>query len=117
MGAPTASATTSGIAPAHSQPGFLVSLLAAALPGLYLLITSTTTLVTSIWPYDFKRMLQFALLLALFLLPTLSQRIREELGALLVSVPRWIGFTLLGIVAWGVLSAAVNARSAMHLAN
>jgi hypothetical protein len=99
------------------EPGFAVSLLAAALPGLYLLITSTTTLVSGIWPYDFKRMLQFALLLALFLLPTLSRRIREELGALLAAVPRWVGFTLLGICAWGVLSAAVNARSAMHLAN
>ena len=101
----------------RSEPGFAVSLLAAALPGLYLLITSTTTLIPGIWPYDAKRMLQFALLLVLFLLPTTSRRIREELGLLLASVPRWIGFTLLGIVAWGVLSAAANARSAMHLAN
>jgi hypothetical protein len=103
--------------PLRAEPGFAVSLLAAALPGLYLLMTSTTTLVTSMFPYDFKRMLQFALLLLLFLLPALNRRIRGELGAQVAAVPRWIGLTLLGIVAWGVLSAAVNARSAMHLAN
>lgn len=103
--------------PLRAEPGFVVSLLAAALPGLYLLITSTTTLVSGIWPYDVKRMLQFALLLALFLLPALNRRIRQELGALLACVPRWIGLTLLAVCAWGVLSAAVNARSAMHLAN
>ncbi|HET6592993.1 MAG TPA: hypothetical protein VFG48_08780, partial [Xanthomonadales bacterium] len=42
-----------------------VSWLAAVLPGLYLLLTSTTTLVPGIWPYDAKRMLQFVLLLLL----------------------------------------------------
>jgi len=112
----TESTSTLAASP-HREPGFAASLLAAALPGLYLLITSTTTMVSGIWPYDFKRMLQFALLLVLFLLPALNRGIRSELGALLASVPRWIGLTLLGIAAWGVLSATVNARSAMHLAN
>jgi O-antigen ligase len=74
-------------------------------------------LVTSIWPYDFKRMLEFALLLVLFLLPSFSRSIREKFGALLGGVPRWVAFTLIGVFGWGVLSALVNGQSAMHLAN
>ena len=56
--------------------GRLVALLGAALPGLYLLLTSTTTLIPGMWPYDAKRMLQFALLLALFVLAATVRPIR-----------------------------------------
>lgn len=99
------------------RPGATVlapSLLAAALPGLYLLLTSTTSLIPGIWPYDAKRILQFLLLLALFVLPIAQRRIRRELGVLWGAAPGWLTATLLGLGAWGLLSAAGNARSGMH---
>jgi len=94
-----------------------VSWLAAALPGLYLLLTSTTHLVPGIWPYDAKRMLQFVLLLLLFALPALNRRISQQLGATLAGVPRWVTWPLVAVFGWGIASAFVNARSPMHLAN
>ena len=94
-----------------------MSWLGAVLPGIYLLLTSTTHLVPGIWPYDTKRMLQFGLLALLFLLPVAHRRIRTEFGQVLAAVPLWIGVTLAAIFAWGTLSALVNARSGMHLAN
>jgi hypothetical protein len=74
-----AESTPTATASFYSQPGFAVSLLGAALPGLYLLITSTTTLIPGIWPYDAKRMLQFALASV----PVSGRAVAsEELGAL-----------------------------------
>jgi hypothetical protein len=94
-----------------------VGCLAAVLPGGYLLVTSTTHLVSGVWPYDVKRMLQFALLLLLFLLPMANRRIGIEFGCVLAAIPRWLGLTVGGIFGWGVISALVNAQAPMHLAN
>jgi len=94
-----------------------VSWLAAALPGVYLLLTSTTNLVPGIWPYDAKRMLQFALLLLLFVLPALNRQISRQLGVTLAAVPGWVSWSLIAVFGWGMVSAFVNARSPMHLAN
>jgi putative inorganic carbon (HCO3(-)) transporter len=99
------------------DPAVLLSLFVPALIGLYLLLTSTTSLIPGIWPYDAKRILQFGLLFILFLVPALNLRIRGEFGALLSSVPRWLRFTLLAVFAWGVLSALINAQSLMHALN
>ena len=89
-----------------------VGCLAAVLPGGYLLVTSTTHLVSGVWPYDVKRMLQFALLLLLFLLPMANSRIGIEFGRVLAAIPRWLGLTVGGIFGWGVISALVNAQPA-----
>ncbi len=94
-----------------------ISLSAAALPGLYLLLTSTTSPFTGIWPYDAKRILQFLLLLVLLALPLVNRRIRHELGACWSAAPGWLAAALIGTAAWGVLSALTNARSPMHAFN
>ena len=99
------------------DPAVLLSLLIPALIGLYLLITSTVYLVHGIWPYDIKRILQFGLLLVLFLVPALNGRIRGEFGELLTGIPGWLKVTLLTIGFWGILSALINAQSLMHALN
>jgi O-antigen ligase len=104
-------------APSGTHRDIAVSWLAAALPGFYLLLTSTTNLVPGIWPYDAKRMLQFVLLLLLFVLPLVNRPVRDELGRVLSAVPAWVGATLLALFAWGTVSALANAQSPMHLAN
>jgi hypothetical protein len=96
---------------------FLISLFAPALTGFHLLLTSTTYLFYPVWIYDSKRMLEFALLLVLFLAPALSRPVREEFGALLSIVPGWLGAVLLGMVGWGTFSALYNAQSVMHALN
>jgi hypothetical protein len=103
--------------PVGTRSDIAVSWLAAVLPGLYLLLTSTSTLVPGIWPYDVKRMLQFTLLFLLFLLPALNRRIRKEFGDILAATPGWIRGTLLVMFGLGLLSAVTHARSDMHLAN
>ena len=96
------------------DPSLLLSLFVPALIGLYLFLTSTSYLVPGIWPYDAKRILQFGLLLILFLVPALDGRIRDEFGRLLASVPTWLKASLLCVPGWGVVSALYNARSVMH---
>ena len=108
----------SGVARADlKNRAFLISLFVPALIGFYLLLTSTTYLVDGIWPYDVKRILQFGLLLILFLVPALDARVRAEFGQLLASVPGWLGMSLLAVSGWGVVSALVNSRSLMHALN
>ena len=99
------------------DPAVLLGLFVPTLIGLYLLLTSTTSLIPGIWPYDAKRILQFGLLLVLFIVPALNGRIREEFGALQSAVPGWLKITLLAIFCWGVISALVNAQSLMHALN
>jgi len=99
------------------DPAVLLGLLIPALIGFYLLITSTVYLVHGVWPYDVKRILQFGLLLVLFLVPALNGRIRREFGALLAAIPGWLKITLLAIFCWGVVSALINAQSLMHALN
>jgi hypothetical protein len=99
------------------DPAFLLSLLVPALAGIYLLLTSTTTLIPGIWPYDAKRILQFALLVSLFLITTLNGRIRGQFGQQLALVPTWLKLTLLLVFCWGALSALVNSRTVMHALN
>ena len=100
-----------------SEPAVLWSLLLPLLAGLYLLLTSTMIVIPGIWPYDAKRILQFALLLIFFLLPLLNSRIRSEFSAQLYSVPAWLNYSLLAVILMGVVSAAIHARSAMHAVN
>jgi hypothetical protein len=99
------------------DPSFLISLLVPALIGFYLFLTSTTYLIPGIWPYDAKRILQFALLLILFLAPALNRRIRGDFGVLLSAVPRWLKLSLLCVAGWGVISALINSQSIMHALN
>ncbi|MBT8063829.1 MAG: O-antigen ligase family protein [Gammaproteobacteria bacterium] len=101
----------------YGTPGFWISALAAVLPGLYLLLTSTTSTIEDIWPYDAKRLLQFLLLSILFALPLIDRSIRRELGNLWAAAPGWLTTALGGIAAWGVVAASWNARSAMHALN
>lgn len=99
------------------HPAVLISLFVPTLIGIYLFLTSTSYLIPGIWPYDAKRILQFVLLLILFLVPALHGRIRGELGALASSVPGWLRITLFGVFGWGVCSSLINAQSVMHLLN
>ncbi|NNK52654.1 MAG: O-antigen ligase family protein [Xanthomonadales bacterium] len=99
------------------DPAVLLSLLIAGLAGAYLLLTSTTNLIPGIWPYDGKRMLQFLLLLVLFLVPMINRKIRAEFADLLDMIPAWTKATLLAVFAWGLLSVAINAQSLMHALN
>lgn len=100
-----------------SDPAVFLSLFVPLLIGLYLLLTSTMALIPGIWPYDAKRILQFGLLLTLFLTPAFNRRISSEFYALLLLVPAWIRNTLLGVFGWGVVSALVNAQSLLHALN
>jgi hypothetical protein len=99
------------------ESSFLISLLVPILIGSYLFLTSTTYLIPGIWPYDSKRILQFVLLLILFLVPALNERIRNEYGCLLAAVPAWIKIALLCMFGWGIVSALTNAHSLMHALN
>jgi O-antigen ligase len=102
-----------------SKPGAArhFGLLAAALPGFYLLLTSTGNLLPAFELYDSKRILQFVLLFLLFLLPCLSRDIRIAFGALLTSAPGWMLAVLAAVFTWGMLSALVHAQSPLHLFN
>jgi hypothetical protein len=99
------------------KPGFWISTLAAILVGLYLLLTSTTSTLENIWPYDAKRMLQFLLLSILFAFPLIDRSIRRELGSLWAAAPGWLTYALGVIAAWGVIAALWSARSVMHALN
>ena len=107
---------TDGNQPLH-EPAVLLSLLVPALAGLYLLLTSTTIVIPGIWPYDTKRILQFLLLLIFFLIPLFNHRIRAEFANQLAVIPGWLKYAFLAIVALGVISVAVHARSTMHFLN
>lgn len=112
-----AASDPSAAAAEFTQPGFAVSLLGAALPGLYLLITSTTYTIPGIWPYDAKRLLQFFLLILILLLPALNRGLREQLAALILAIPNWYVVALTATFAWGAVSASINAQTANHLAS
>ena len=103
------------------DPAFLISLLVPTVIGLYLLITSTTTLPEvwryDIWPYDIKRILQFSVLFLLCLTPLINGRIRNELSTQLSIIPTWLTSTLGFVFFWGIASALVNAQSFMHALN
>jgi len=98
-------------------PSQWVALLGALLPGLYLLITSTRHLISGIWPYDAKRIIEFVLLLLLFCLPAVNRIIRIEFGIIFDRIPNWAVFTSVFAFGWGIISAIVNAQSSIHLAN
>lgn len=106
----------SGSAAGANRPdaAVLFSLAIAGLFGSYLLLTSTTTLIPGLWPYDAKRILQFAMLFILFMGPALNGRIRSEFCNLLAFTPGWIKGVLLAVLFWGALSALLNAQSLMH---
>ena len=95
----------------------VLALFVPVLIGFYLLITSTTYPIQDIWPYDAKRILQFCLLLILFLVPAVNKRIRYEFSAMLLAIPLWIKLLLFFVFFSGVLSALVTARSLMHALN
>jgi O-antigen ligase len=62
-------------------------------------------------------MMQFWLLLALFMLPVLNKKIRGTYFQLLGRIPRFVLAAMTVIFVLGVLSAIVNSKSGMHLAN
>jgi hypothetical protein len=95
----------------------ILSLSAAALLGGYLLLTSTWSPRTGIWPYDLKRILEFGLLFVLPTLPLFNLPIRKQLGSLLRQTPLWMKLTLAAVFLAGVLSALLHARSLMHALN
>lgn len=99
-----------------ASPQLFPSLLAPLSLGVFLLVSSTTTLIPSLWTFDSKRIIQFGLLLLIFMLPLSNRRINIQLELLLRSVPRWLKRTLLLISGMGVLSAIVNAQSLLHAA-
>jgi len=99
------------------DPAVICSLLIPGLVGTYLLLTSTTTLIQGIWPYDTKRILQLGLLLVLFLITSFNGKIREQFGLVLSAVPGWLRLSLAGLFAWGTLSAFSNAESVGHALN
>ena len=102
--------------PAYSRQTIALALLCGALPGLFLLITSTTFLVEGQFVYDVKRLLQLGIITALFLAATFNPSLRNAFGAQLARIPKWVKTLLLLIVALGITSSAVNATSNMHLA-
>lgn len=61
--------------------------------------------------------MQFFVLLALFVLPFLNRGIRSTYFQLLSRIPRFVLITLTVIFALGMLSAVVNSKSGIHLAN
>jgi hypothetical protein len=95
----------------------LISLLVPLLLGGYLLLTSTTTVIPGIWPYDAKRVVQIVMLLVLFSIPALDSGIRNGLGSQLAALPSWLKSTLITLAGIGVLSALINAESTMHALN
>ncbi len=103
-------------APAYSKPTIALALLCGALPGLFLLITSTTYLVPGEFVYDIKRLLQLCIMTALFLAATLNPGLRNAFGMQLARIPTWVKALLGLIVALGITSSIVNATSNMHLA-
>ncbi len=93
-----------------------LALVCGALPGLFLLITSTTHLVEGEFVYDVKRLLQLSLMLVLFSAAVLTPALRNAFLAQASRIPGWV-LALLGlIIALGVVSSMVNATSGMHLA-
>jgi putative inorganic carbon (HCO3(-)) transporter len=87
-----------------------------ALPGLFLLVTSTTHLVNRQFVYDVKRLLQLCLMLVLFLAAALSPVLRRAFAAQSARIPIWIKAILCLIVALGVVSSINAATSTMHAA-
>lgn len=94
----------------------ILALACGALPGLFLLITSTTHLVDGWYVYDVKRMLQLCLMLVLFLAATLNPGLRNAFAIQLGRIPAWVKALLALIIAIGITSSIVHATSGMHLA-
>ena len=93
-----------------------LALACGALPGLFLLITSTTHLVEGEFVYDVKRMLQLGLMLVLFLAAALNPGLRNAFALQLGRISTWVKALLGLIIVLGIMSSAVNATSTMHLA-
>lgn len=107
---------TQNPSPTTSKPTLALALTLGALPGLFLLITSTTHLVEGEFVYDIKRLLQLCLMLTLFLAATINPGLRNAFTEQFNRIPPWVQALLGLIIVLGVTSSAVNATSGMHLA-
>lgn len=99
-----------------TKPTLFLALTLGALPGLFLLITSTVHLVEGEFIYDVKRLLQLCLMLVLFLAAAINPGLRNAFAEQFNRIPGWVQALLGLIIALGVISSAVNATSGMHLA-
>jgi O-antigen ligase len=99
-----------------SRPARALALLVPFAIGAGLLLTSTVSLHETAWKYDVKRLLELWLLPLLFGLVLLQPALRQAFRHQLQRTPRWLGSTLLAVLALGIVSAAYNAGSAMGLA-
>jgi hypothetical protein len=99
-----------------SRPARALALLIPFAIGAGLLLTSTVALHETAWKFDVKRLLELWLLPLLFGLVLLQPALRQAFRRQLQRTPRWLGSTLLAVLALGMVSAAYNAGSAMGLA-
>jgi len=106
-----------GSAGGRPETAVIIATIVPVLLGLYLLLTSTSIVISGIWPYDAKRILQLILLVVLCLLPLLNVRIRHEISRILQNIPAWLRYSLTFFLTVGVLSVLVHAESWMHAAN
>lgn len=95
----------------YSTSQRILAIACGALPGLFLLVTSTTFLVQGQFVYDVKRILQLCLLIALFMAATLNPGLRLAFAGQLSRIPRWLGLLLGLIITLGFVSSIVSATS------
>lgn len=98
----------------HSSGPRLLALVCGALPGLFLLLTSTTHLVEGQFVYDVKRLLEVPILFALLLAAAINPALRAAFSGQIGRIPRWVKAVLLAIVLLGVVSALRAATAPMH---
>lgn len=106
-----------GATDSASPTARILAVFIAALLGTILLLTSTLHLSEEIWPYDVKRLLQLLVLVIILSTALLHRELRQAFCAQVGAVPVWIRGCLGVIFSLGVLSALVNAKSALHLMN
>jgi len=94
-----------------SRPARALALLVPFAIGAGLLLTSTVSLHETAWKFDVKRLLELWLLPLLFGLVLLQPALRQAFRRQLQRTPRWLGSTLLAVLALGMVSAAYNAGS------
>ncbi|MEE8338875.1 MAG: O-antigen ligase family protein [Xanthomonadales bacterium] len=96
-----------------------IPLSALAIPlllGIFLLITSTRYLSSTLALFDVKRMIEIMIFGAILAIAIIDPRLRMELVAQFRRIPRWIGLGLVGFIGLGVVSSVFNAASPFALA-
>ena len=95
----------------YSKSALLMAVICSALPGLFLLITSTSFLVDGHFVYDIKRVFELGLILVLLVVVLMNTGIRHALAQQLARIPRKLGVVLGLIITLGVISSLVSATS------